>query len=52
MNTVAKKTQPDKAKAWVPESSTPTVQPSAIMEDQPKSTPPISAVRPFLTVMF
>ena len=51
MNTVAKKIQPESANAWVPESSTPTVQPSAIIDDQPKSTPPISAVKPFFTVM-
>ena len=33
INTVAKKTQPDSAKACVPESRTPTVQPSAIIEE-------------------
>ena len=50
--TKRKKAHPDIAKAWVPESKTPMVQPRAVIEPQPKKMPPIKAVVEFLTVSF
>lgn len=50
--TAAKKTHPESAKACVPESKTPMVQPSEIIEPKPKSTPPINAVVPLTGVVF
>jgi hypothetical protein len=50
--TKRKKTHPDIAKAWVPESNTPMVQPRAVIEPQPKNMPPKKAVAEFPTVSF
>ena len=47
-----KKTQPERAKACVPESRTPIVQPSAVIEPQPRRIPPISDAIEFLKVSF
>ena len=50
--TKRKKTHPDIAKACVPESKTPMVQPNAVIEPQPKNMPPKKAVAEFPTVNF
>jgi hypothetical protein len=50
--TKRKKIHPEIAKAWVPESKTPMVQPSAVIEPQPNKMPPTKAVDVFLTVSF
>ena len=49
-NTKAKKTQPESAKAWVPDKRTPIVQPSDVIDPQPRKTPPSRAVEPFFGV--
>ena len=49
-NVAAAKTHPATANAEIPDSSVPTVQPSATIEPQPCSTPPSTAVIVFRTV--